>query len=537
METEAASMNAILEMRGISKSFGPVKALSDVTFSVKPGEIHAICGENGAGKSTLMKVLSGVYPAGTYEGQIIYEGVERRFRAIGDSEALGIIIIHQELALIPLLSAAENIFLAHPPGRFGVIDRDSVWQRAKAVMRKVGLDDSPDTLITNMGVGKRQLVEIAKALSKNVKLLILDEPTASLNERDSAALLDLLLEFKAQGLSSILISHKLNEISRVADRITILRDGRSVETIDCHAEPASEDHIIRAMVDRDLEHRYPEHTPKIGDLLMEVSDWTVHHPIHTDRTVIHGVDFHVRAGEIVGIAGLMGAGRTEFAMSLFGRSYGRRISGEVQIKGRRVDVSTVQRAIKAGLAYVTEDRKELGLHLADDLRHNITLANLGGISHLRVLDGIRELRVANDYRRRMNIRCSGVDQESGNLSGGNQQKVVLSKWLFTSPDVLFLDEPTRGIDVGAKYEIYCIIQELADSGHGVVVISSEMPELLGLCDRICVMNEGRFVGEFTREEASQERIMQAIMRDVRSVPDEIPAMPQGSERAAETVGP
>ncbi|HEY9213006.1 MAG TPA: multiple monosaccharide ABC transporter ATP-binding protein [Ancylobacter sp.] len=505
-------MNAILEMRGISKHFTGVKALSDVNFSVEAGEIHALVGENGAGKSTLMKVLSGVYPHGSYEGAIVYDGEERRFRDINDSEALGIIIIHQELALIPLLSIAENIFIANPPSRFGVIDRGAVHRRTRELLAKVGLDEAPDALITNIGVGKQQLVEIAKALSKKVRLLILDEPTASLNETDSAALLDLLMEFRAQGISSILISHKLNEVSKVADRITVLRDGRTVDTLDCTEGAIEEDRIIRKMVDRDLEQRYPKREPNIGDTIFAVENWSVHHPIHADRRVIRGVDFHVRRGEVVGIAGLMGAGRTEFAMSVFGRSWGQKITGRAMLNGREADLSTVRRAIDAGLAYVTEDRKELGLLLAEDVRKNVTLANLGGVSAARIIDDVQELRVANDYRGRMHIRCSSIYQDVGKLSGGNQQKVVLSKWLFTDPQVLFLDEPTRGIDVGAKYEIYCIINELADAGKAVVVISSEMPELLGICDRICVMNEGAFVGEFPAAEATQEKIMRSIMR-------------------------
>ncbi len=509
------TMNAILEMRGISKNFTGVKALSDVSLSVEHGEIHALCGENGAGKSTLMKVLSGVHPFGSYDGQILYDGVERHFRDINDSEALGIIIIHQELALIPLLSIAENIFLSAPPSKYGVIDRDEVWRRSRELLAKVGLNESPDTLVTNIGVGKQQLVEIAKALSKDVKLLILDEPTASLNETDSAALLDLLVEFREQGISSVLISHKLNEVSRVADRITVLRDGRSVDTIDSRGHAVEEDRIIRKMVDRDLEHRYPTHTPAVGEVMLKVENWSVYHPIHAERQVIRNVDFEVRRGEIVGIAGLMGAGRTEFAMSLFGRSYGRKITGRATLNGRERDLSTVSRAIEAGLAYVTEDRKALGLLLAEDIRKNVTLSNLDGVSHGTVIDDIAELKVANDYRARMRIRSSSVYQETGKLSGGNQQKVVLSKWLFTGPEVLILDEPTRGIDVGAKYEIYCIIQELADAGKAVVFISSEMPELLGVCDRICVMNEGRFVGEFSAAEATQEKIMRSIMRNGR----------------------
>ncbi|GAC1336837.1 MAG: sugar ABC transporter ATP-binding protein [Acetobacteraceae bacterium] len=504
-------MAELLEMRGISKRFGPVAALRDVNLAVRAGEIHAIVGENGAGKSTLMKVLSGVYPAGSYEGCIVYDGAERHFRGITDSEALGIIIIHQELALIPLMSIAENIFLANPPARFGIIDQGAVHARTKLLLAKVGLRESPDALITDIGVGKQQLVEIAKALAKQVRLLILDEPTASLNEHDSAALLDLLLEFRGQGIASILISHKLNEVTKVADRVTVLRDGRTIETVDTSERPLEEDHIIRRMVDRDLDSRFPPRAPRIGEVVFRVENWSVHHPQHAGRQVIGGVDFQVRRGEIVGIAGLMGAGRTEFAMSVFGRSWGQAISGRAFMHGQEVDVSTVGRAIAAGLAYVTEDRKHLGLVLGEDIRKNVTLANLRGVSSNLVLDDIRELAVADDYRSRMRIRCSSVYQETGNLSGGNQQKVVLSKWLFSGPEVLILDEPTRGIDVGAKYEIYQIINDLADSGKGVVVISSEMPELLGICDRICVMNEGRFVGEMARAEASQERIMRAIM--------------------------
>ena len=506
-------MAAMLEMRGVSKSFAGVQALRDVNFIVEAGQIHALVGENGAGKSTLMKVLSGVYPHGSYEGTIVFDGEERRFRDINDSEALGIIIIHQELALIPLMSISENIFLSHPPARFGVIDRGEAYRRTRQLLAQVGLRESPDALITDLGVGKQQLVEIAKALSKQVRMLILDEPTASLNETDSAALLDRLVAFREQGIASILISHKLNEVARVADRITVLRDGRTVDDIDCRTEQVAEDRIIRSMVDRDLAHRFPERDAKIGNPVLVVEDWSVHHPLHPERQVIKNVDFHVRRGEVVGIAGLMGAGRTEFAMSLFGRAWGRGISGRMRLDDRKVDLSSVAAAIDAGLAYVTEDRKQFGLILADDVRKNITLASLDQVAPRWVIDDIRELKTASDYRNRMRIRCSDVFQEAGHLSGGNQQKVVLSKWLMTNPKVLILDEPTRGIDVGAKYEIYCIINELAEAGKGVVVISSEMPELLGICDRICVMNDGAFVGEFAGADATQESIMRAIMRN------------------------
>ena len=519
-------MTAMLEMRNVSKSFAGVQALRDVNFSVEAGQIHALVGENGAGKSTLMKVLSGVYPHGSYEGTIVFDGEERRFRDINDSEALGIIIIHQELALIPLMSIAENIFLSHPPSQMGVIDRDEVYRRTRELLAQVGLKESPDTLITDLGIGKQQLVEIAKALSKRVRMLILDEPTASLNEADSAALLDRLVTFREQGIGSILISHKLNEVARVADHITVLRDGRTVDGIDCRTTRIEEDRIIRSMVNRDLAHRFPERSAKVGEPALEVENWSVYHPIHPDRQVIKNVNFNVRRGEVVGIAGLMGAGRTEFAMSLFGRSWGSNISGRIRLDGHEIALPNVAAAIDAGLAYVTEDRKQLGLILADDVRKNITLASLGQVASRMVIDDIAELKVASEYRNRMRIRCSDVYQEAGQLSGGNQQKVVLSKWLMTDPKVLILDEPTRGIDVGAKYEIYCIINELAEAGRGVVVISSEMPELLGICDRICVMNDGAFVGEFAGADATQEKIMRAIMRNDRNFRN---GVPEGAE--------
>jgi putative multiple sugar transport system ATP-binding protein len=507
------SDDIILEMRGITKTFPGVKALENVNLRVRRGDIHAICGENGAGKSTLMKVLSGVYPFGSYEGDIQYGGNECRFTGIHDSEKLGIVIIHQELALVPMLSIAENMFLGNEQAKGGIIDWNEVRRRAADLLRKVGLREDPDTLITNIGTGKQQLVEIAKALAKDVKLLILDEPTASLSERDSQALLDLLLEFKAQGMTSIMISHKLNEIKRIADQITVIRDGQSIETMD--KADITEDRIVTSMVGRTLENRYPHREPKIGETIFEVKNWSVYHPIHPDRQVIKNVNIHVKKGEVVGIAGLMGAGRTELAMSVFGKTYGVNITGEVHLHGRKADTSTVGKAVKAGIAYATEDRKVYGLNLIDHIKHNVTIANLPGVaSGSGVIDDMRELKVANEYRKKTNIRSSSVYQITGNLSGGNQQKVVLSKWLFSNPDVLILDEPTRGIDVGAKYEIYTIINKLAADGKGILVISSEMPELLGICDRIYVLNEGRIVGEMTGSEASQEKIMRAIMRSL-----------------------
>tara|TARA_E500000305_G_scaffold111918_1_gene129149 strand:- start:885 stop:2453 length:1569 start_codon:yes stop_codon:yes gene_type:complete len=505
-------MTTLLEMRDITKEFPGVKALDQVNLAVKGGEIHAICGENGAGKSTLMKVLSGVYPAGSYDGEIHFEGALAQFQGIRDSEDRGIIIIHQELALVPQLSISENIFLGNETAKAGVINWHEANQRTSALLKKVGLKESPTTLIDSLGVGKQQLVEIAKALSKDVKLLILDEPTAALQEGDSRKLLDLMLELKAQGVTCIIISHKLGEVRYVADTVTVIRDGRSVSTLDAKAG-LSEDQIVRDMVGRDMSDRYPARTRRAGEMLMEVEDWNVWHPEHSERQVIKDIAFNVRAGEVVGIAGLMGSGRTELAMSIFGRSYGRGITGTVKLHGKEADVSRVDRAIKAGLAYVTEDRKSLGLILDETIRFNTTLANLEGVSKGGVLNANAETKVAEDYREALRTRTPSVFQKVGNLSGGNQQKVVLAKWLNTSPEVLILDEPTRGIDVGAKYEIYAIINELSAQGKGVVMISSEMPELLGMSDRIYVMNEGAFVGELSADEANQERIMSLIVNE------------------------
>ncbi|KIF77750.1 ABC transporter ATP-binding protein [Streptomyces sp. 150FB] len=509
----------VLEMRSIVKTFPGVKALSDVTLTVAPGEVHAICGENGAGKSTLMKVLSGVHPHGSYEGEILFEGSPCEFKDIRASESRGIVIIHQELALIPFLSIAENIFLGNEHARRGIVSWSSTLQHAAALLKRVGLAEHPQTRITDIGVGKQQLVEIAKALAKRVKLLILDEPTAALNDGDSAQLLRLILELKEQGITSIIISHKLNEIAEVADSVTILRDGRTIETLDVKAETTTEDRIIRGMVGRDLDHRFPERTPYEGDPgehpALEVRDWTVHHPIDQQRKVVDNVSIHVRRGEIVGIAGLMGAGRTELAMSVFGRSYGRNISGTVVKDGREIRTRTVPEAVGHGIAYVTEDRKRYGLNLIDTIGRNISLGALSKVSRHGVVDEHEETRVAESYRASMNIKAPTVFEQVGRLSGGNQQKVVLSKWIFAGPDVLLLDEPTRGIDVGAKYEIYTVIDQLAAQGKAVVFISSELPELLGMCDRVYTMAAGRLTGEIPRAEATQEVLMRHMTKNTR----------------------
>jgi putative multiple sugar transport system ATP-binding protein len=507
--------DTILEMRNITKLFPGVKALDNVNLSVRRGEIHALVGENGAGKSTLMNVLGGVHPHGTYTGQLFFDGAECSFRTIHDCEKKGIVIIHQELALIPYLSIGENIFIRNERAKREVIDWDKTHREAAKLLELVGLKESTRTAIKDISVGKQQLVEIAKALSKNVRLLVLDEPTASLNEDDSEHLLRLLLDFKAKGMTSILISHKIGEVVKVADTITILRDGATIETLDKGSDDVDEDRIIKGMVGRELVDRFPKRKPKVGEIAFEIKDWNAYHPLNPERKIVNNVNIHVRKGEVIGLAGLMGAGRTELAMSVFGRSYGLHVSGRAFKDGREIELKSVRQAIDQGISYATEDRKTAGLNLIGDIRENITIAALKKVSANTVIDRDREARVAEEYRAKLNIKSTSIQQKAGNLSGGNQQKVVLSKWIFTAPDVLVLDEPTRGIDVGAKYEIYTIINRLADEGKSVIFISSELPEILGICDRIYVMNDGRIVGEFDREEASQEGIMKCIMQSVR----------------------
>lgn len=508
-------------MKNITKLYPGVKALDNVNLQVERGEIHALVGENGAGKSTLMNVLSGTIPHGEYTGQIIYDGKECVFSNIHDSEKLGIVIIHQELALIPELTIAENMFLGNErAGRFGRIDWGETFRQAQEQMNRVGLKEKSSVLIKDIGTGKQQLVEIAKALSKNVKLLILDEPTSSLNEEDSKMLLDMLLGFKKEGLTSIIITHKLNEVAYCADRITVLRDGATIETMDNPEHNIDEERIIRGMVGRELTNRFPAREHNVSDeVIFEARDWTVYHPVYTEKCVDSHISFKVHRGEIVGFSGLQGAGRTELAMSLFGKSYGSRISGQELINGKEVHLKNEHDAIEHGLAYATEDRKVNGLVLEDSIAWNTTMAKLSRVSHRGILDVAAENRAAQEYVKAMDTKTPSIHQQAGHLSGGNQQKVLLSKWMFAEPDVLILDEPTRGIDVGAKYEIYCIMNRMVAEGKAVVMISSELPELLGMCDRIYVMNEGRMAAEFTAEEATQEKIMSAILNAGRKEKD------------------
>ena len=502
----------LLEMNSITKTFPGVKALDNVNLQVEEGEIHALVGENGAGKSTLMNVLSGIYPYGSYDGDIIYDGEVCKFNNIKDSEKKGIVIIHQELALIPYMTIGENMFLGNEQGSKWCIDWNKTYAEADKYLEMVGLTDSSKTLIKDIGTGKQQLVEIAKALAKHAKLLILDEPTSSLNETDSRALLDLMKKLKSEGMTMIIISHKLNEVSYVADKITVVRDGSTIETLDAATDDISETRIIKGMVGREITDRFPKrHDVEIGEVMMEVNDWTVYHPEFSERKVCDDISINVRAGEVVGIYGLMGAGRTELAMSIFGRSYGIGISGELKLKGKKVTLKSPKKAIEAGLAYVTEDRKGNGLVLSNSILRNTTLANLKGVSNGTFIDNDKEYAVAQEYVEKLRTKTPSVEQLVGNLSGGNQQKVLLAKWMFANPDVLILDEPTRGIDVGAKYEIYCIINDLAKAGKSVIMISSELPEVIGMSDRIYIMNQAKIVGEMKASEATQESIMACIV--------------------------
>ena len=502
---------ALLEMRNITKEFPGVKALNNVTLSVEEGEIHALCGENGAGKSTLMNVLSGIYGYGSYSGDIIYDGKLCKFQTIKDSESLGIVIIHQELALVPLLTIAENMFLGNERGSKFKVDWAETFDKADSLLAEVGLKESSHTLIKDIGVGKQQLVEIAKALGKKVRLLILDEPTASLNENESKHLLDLLLEFKKQGMTSIIISHKLNEISYVADKITVIRDGAVIKTLDKSKDDFSENTIIAAMVGRDITDRFPKRASKVGDVCFEVKNWCVDHPVFDGIKVCDNVNFKLRKGEVLGISGLMGAGRTELAMSIFGHSYGANISGQIFLNGKEIELPNVKSAISHKIAYVTEDRKGNGLILSQTITQNTVSARPEKVSKHGIYNFDECRRVAQDSSKEMRTKCATVDEAVGNLSGGNMQKVLLGKWLFADPDILILDEPTRGIDVGAKYEIYCIINRMVAEGKSVILISSEMPEVLGMSDRIYVMNEGRMIAEMNAKDASQEKIMSCII--------------------------
>ncbi len=502
------SDNVILEMRNITKEFPGVKALDNISFAVKQGEIHCLVGENGAGKSTLMKVLSGVYPHGTYSGDIYFNGELQRFNSIRDSEHAGIAIIYQELALIPELTVYENIFLGNEIRKGARVDWNETIRRAGEMLQKVKLDVNPATKIVELSVGKQQLIEIAKALSRDIRLLILDEPTSALNEDDVDNLLELMRNLKQQGVTLIMISHKLREIMQIADSVTVIRDGRSIITLDASKGEVTEQAMIKHMVGREIDNIYPPRAHKRSDeVVLEVDNWNVFDPA-VDRTILKNNRFTIKRGEIVGFAGLMGSGRTELALSIFGNPLGYKVNGDMTVNGHKASFHHPQQAMNAGVAYVSEDRKRNGLILIQDVRENTTLANLRSLASRGVIDGNREIQVANDYKKSLNIKTPTIQQRVSNLSGGNQQKVSLAKWLFVEPNILILDEPTRGIDVGAKFEIYTLMNQLVEQGMSIIMISSELPEVLGMSDRVYVVSAGEITGELSMAEATQERIMQ-----------------------------
>ncbi|GEA13965.1 xylose import ATP-binding protein XylG [Moorella sp. E308F] len=493
----------ILEMREITKQFPGVRALDKVDFKARKGEIHALCGENGAGKSTLMKVLSGVYPYGTYQGEILLNGQPQKFYTIKDSERAGIAIIYQELALVSELSVAENIFLGNEPVHHYLIDWDKMYMEAAKWLKEVGLEVSPGTKIKNLGVGQQQLVEIAKALVKNASILVLDEPTAALTDSEVEILMGILRQLKSKGVTCIYISHKLNEVFAIADNITVLRDGRTIGTV--KKDETNQDKIISMMVGRELNSLFPSTKHSPGAITLEVRNFSVYSPDNPRKKIVKDVSFYVRRGEILGIAGLIGSGRTELVTSIYG-GYPGKNEGEIWLDGKKVKIKNCEDALSNRIALVPEDRRRQGLVLDMDIRRNITLASLKR-SYNIMLNESAEIRDAEFYVDKLKIKTPSVEACVGNLSGGNQQKVVLAKAMMTKPRVLILDEPTRGIDVGAKYEIYNLINSLVSQGVAIVMVSSELPEILGMSDRILVLCEGRITGEFSREEATEEKIM------------------------------
>ncbi|PKL21686.1 MAG: ABC transporter ATP-binding protein [Spirochaetae bacterium HGW-Spirochaetae-4] len=503
----------ILEVNNLTKDFPGVRALDNVDFKVRRGEIHCLVGENGAGKSTLMNVVSGVYPKGSYEGHVVFKGKETHYRSTKDSELDGLAIIHQELTLSPYLSIYENLFLGHMETRFGIINWDKCLKDSYPLLKRVGLNEKPQTIVSKMSVGKQQLVEIARAISQKAELLIFDEPTSSLNDDESQKLLDLMREFRKEGITCVMISHKLDEVLSVADSITILRDGQSIVSFDLRERRVTEQEIIKEMVGRELKNLFPQKEPDIGEVVFEVKDWNVYHPDYHTMKIIDNASFHVKKGEIVSFCGPMGAGRTEMMMSIFGNSYGYGATGEIFLKGEKVSFRNPKDAIEKGVGYVSEDRKSLGLILIQDVKTNITNSSLRRLAKHGIIDKDLELRKAEQYKETLQIKTPSLQQLVRNLSGGNQQKVVLSRCLLADPDIFIVDEPTRGIDVGAKFEIYSILNDMVKEGKSVIVVSSELAEAISMSDRIYVMNEGKIKGVLNRDEATQERIMHMALID------------------------
>ncbi len=497
---------SLLEMKDIVKEFPGVRALDGVSFTLEAGEFHSLVGENGAGKSTLMKVLSGVYPTGTYEGEILIDDQPQQFRGIRDSENAGVAIIFQELSLVKELTVGENIFLGQEPSRFGVIDWSELYHRASKLLQDLHLAIDPRVPVGSLGIGQQQLVEIAKALSKKARILVLDEPTAALTESEVETLFNILRKLKATGVGMIYISHKLDEVFEMSDKITVLRDGKTVAT---HAAAdLNKEKVIQLMVGREVGDIFPKVDHELGETALEVKDLTVYSTDDPTKKLVSDVSFAVRKAEVLGIAGLIGAGRTEQLMAIFAAWQGN-YSREIIVEGKPVSIDSPSEAIAKGVGFVTEDRKRFGLILEQTIMDNMTLAGLREISGRVVTNRTRELMATRAPMASLRIKANSPLTVAGTLSGGNQQKVVLGKWLLTGPKVLFLDEPTRGIDVGAKQEIYAEINKLAREGLAIVLVSSELPEVLGLSDRVMVLHEGRMTGEFTRKEATPERVMTA----------------------------
>lgn len=501
-----------LEMREITKTFPGVRALDGVTFDLQPGEVHALVGENGAGKSTLMKILGGVYPHPGYGGAIFIEGNEQHFSGVREAEKAGIAVIYQELSLVREMSVGENIFLGREPNKLGVIRWEELYRRAGELLADLHLDIDPHTPVRSLGIGQQQLVEIAKALSQNARILVLDEPTAALTDSEVETLFGILNKLRARGVGMIYISHKLNEVFRISDRITVLRDGKTVDT-NVTAD-WTESQVIARMVGREVGDIFPKMDHAQGDIVFEARNFSVEDPVVAGKMLVDNVSFSVRRGEVLGIAGLMGAGRSDLLMAIFGAHYGR-VTGEVEIEGRRVHITSPAEAIKHGIGFVTEDRKRFGLVLDQTILNNMTLACLRRISGRFVTSVDAESAAGERAMKDLRVKANSVFTVAGTLSGGNQQKIVLAKWLLTNPRVLFLDEPTRGIDVGAKQEIYGQINKLAKSGLAIVLVSSELPEVLGMADRVLVLHEGKVTGEFSRQAATPEKVMACATGQVK----------------------
>lgn len=496
----------ILDVRNVTKKFPGVIALNNVSIQVKRGEIHGLCGENGAGKSTLMKILSGVYPYGTYEGSVIYEGQELKLeeRSIRQATEQGIAIVYQELTLVPSMTVGENVYLGKEPLENGVINWNKLYANTDRILAQYKLDVKSQSLVKSLGVGKMQMVEIAKALSEDAKVLILDEPTSALTEAEINKLMEILGILKEHGVTCIYITHKLDEFFRITDRVTVLRDGQTVTTQP--TEDLTEERLVNFMVGRQMKERFPKGNRQPGEVMFEVEDLHAEDPNESGRGVLNGVSFNLRRGEILGIAGLMGSGRTELVTTIFGE-YGKITKGKIKLENKDIQINSARQAIETGISLVPEDRKGQGLVLINSILKNISLPNLNQFASFFRLDKDAELQASMRQAKNLAIKAPNLQVNCDTLSGGNQQKVVIAKWLLSKPKILIMDDPTRGIDVGAKYEIYKLMNELAEKGVSIIMISSELEEVLGMSDRVMVMHEGRSNGTLNVKEATQEKIM------------------------------